>query len=282
MFHAPGDSGPPMNPPCAKRAFLRALFPDARLLIGGVAALWITTAIGGVLLSRAAFPVSPPWQGPRVERAPEQRVAELLHASGSWTSDEQAADALWEAALLSATDLHAPERSLVLIERLLRVHPRSTHTVDAMAWRATLLAQTHAPEAGSAYEAVARQAPDHADAGRWWLAAADHYAAHQQTLPAIAAYQTATAHPPQAARAWLALGRIQLDSDPAAAHAAFGEARSAARRHSTARLARLGAITALERLEGPDAALAEVDDAIASDGSDPSLERRRDRLLNGG
>ena len=138
------------------------------------------------------------------------------------------------------------------------------------------------PAAAAAWQAAAEAAPEHPRAGRWWLAAADHYSARGQILTAQEAYEAATAYPSEAAVAWVAIGRLTLAHDPAAAYTAFSNAASAAQRPSTLRLARLGTATALERLEGPEAALAEVDEIIASEGTDPSLERRRDRLRNGG
>jgi tetratricopeptide (TPR) repeat protein len=151
-----------------------------------------------------------------------------------------------------------------------------------LAQKAELLRQLGDSEAANTWRQAAEEAPDHPRAGEWWLAAADLYSAGGQTLAAHEAYEAATRFPEQAGVAWLALGRIQLAHDPGAAHTAFNHAAAAAEHPATLRLARLGAATALERLDGPEAALAEVDDTIAQEGSDPSLERRRDRLRGGG
>jgi tetratricopeptide (TPR) repeat protein len=244
--------------------------------------MWGATALGTVALTSPVLPISTAWWSPSHEANPSQQVDRLLAGAEEWTDASAAARALWEASLLAATDLGDPERAITLLDRLLKTHPASVHTTDALAWRATLLSKTGAAEAAFAYQTAAEHAPEHPEAGRWWLDAADHYIELGQTLPAVEAYEAATRHPPRAAVAWLALGRLRLAHDPAAAHAAFEAAGQAAQRPTTARLARLGAATALERLEGPEAALAEVDDAIAQEGSDPSLERRRDRLRNGG
>lgn len=264
-------------------AFARALFPDARLLCAGLVGLWTLTTGAAVAVGSPASPVS--WSavaaGP-VGAPPAATFRDRLAAADGWGSEAEQAEALWQAALIAATDLDAPRQALALLERLRAEHPDSGPAAEALPQQAVLLEQLGSPMAGPTWRAAAQARPEHPHAGRWWLRAADAFVLEGSHVDAEAAYRTATGYPPQAAVAWLALGRLALESDPAAAHAAFTDALGAARRPATVRLARLGVATALERLEGPDAALAEVDDAIAAEGPDPSLERRRDRLRNGG
>jgi|GEM_PF-1499120 len=278
-FHGSTDSRPAMSRTSPRRDFLRALLPDTRLFIGGVAAVWLLAGATGLAVVHPASPVSlSVLSVPATELAPAHHLDALLTKARTTGS----ADVLWQAALVASTDLHDGPRTLAILDELLEQHPTSPRVAEALAWRGTVLDQQDNPAAAHAYQAAAEAAPEHPNAGSWWLAAADRYAANGQTLPATVAYEAATQHPPEAALAWLALGRLALARDPAAAHVAFDAAVQAARRPSTLRLARLGAATALERLEGPEAALAEVDEAIAHDGADASLERRRDRLKNGG
>ena len=255
------------------------LFPHLNWVGAGSLLTWGSTVGLALALAHPSSPVS--WSvlaGPTAAHTPAVHAASI----DGWAAGKSQADALWRAALLATTDGTSSGRALKLLDQLLREHPSSPRAADARARRAMLLDRQGDPEAAAAWQAAAEAAPDHPRAGRWWLAAADHYSARGQILTAQEAYEAATAYPSEAAVAWVAIGRLTLAHDPAAAHTAFSNAASTAQRPSTLRLARLGTATALERLEGPEAALAEVDDIIASEGTDPSLERRRDRLRNGG
>ncbi len=73
----------------------------------------------------------------------------------------------------------------------------------------------------------------------------------------------------------MSLGNLDLADDPAAAYDAYDHALSEARGEDLVALARLGMATAMERLDGAEAALVEV----SSQGEeDSALERRRARL----
>ena len=232
----------------------------------------VTTAVG------LAHPDSPvawaPLAGVRASHSALPAVA--------WATDEARAEALWQSALVASTEHDAPRRAAQLLHRLVQQLPHSSRAPEASAHRAAILDRLGDPGAAAAWQEAAELAPDHPRAGRWWLTAADRYSERGMILTAVETYEEATRYPSEAAVAWVAIGRLTLAHDPGAAHAAFDRAAASAQRPSTLRLARLGRATALERLEGPEAALAEVDDTIAEEGSDPSLERRRDRLMNGG
>ena len=68
---------------------------------------------------------------------------------------------------------------------------------------------------------------------------------------------------------------MALLEDPAAAYDAYDHALMAAAEGELANLSRLGMATAMERLDGAEAALAEVEAEVMDD---PALERRRARL----
>jgi len=265
-----------MSSPGSKRAVLRMLFPHLNWVGAGSVLTWGCTLGVALALAHPSSPLA--WS---VLAGPTGPAASAVSTPG-WDSADSQADALWRAALLATTNDQTTDRALTLLDRLVDQHPASPRAADALARRAMILDRRGDPTAAAAWQAAAEFAPDHPRAGRWWLAAADHYSSDGRILTAQEAYEAATAYPSEAAVAWVAIGRLTLAHDPAAAHTAFSSAASAAQRPSTLRLARLGTATALERLEGPEAALAEVDDIIASEGTDPSLERRRDRLRNGG
>ncbi|HCH65393.1 MAG: hypothetical protein CL927_07755 [Deltaproteobacteria bacterium] len=268
-----------MAPADTKRAFLRLLFPQPNRLGFGAALVGLVTATAALALAHPSSPLS--WSVLAGVTSHRTQV-ELLDVANAWTSPDTQADALWQAAVDATGQQNDSERALSLLGRLLRDHPTSVHTTSARAQRAMILDRRDNPASAEAWKRAAESAPEHPRAGRWWLAAADRYSARGLTLTALEAYQAATAYPSEAALAWIAIGRLNLAHDAAVAHRAFSAAATAAQRPSTLRIARLGVATALERLEGPEAALAEVDEVIASEGSDPSLERRRDRLRNGG
>lgn len=261
------------------RAMVRLFFPQLRWLGLSAAAIGLLTATAAVTLVHPGSPLC--WSALAGTDTPRSESG-LPRVASRWASPEARADALWQAAVDATGQNHDPTHTLALLDRLLREHPSSTHSTSARVQRAMLLERQDDPRAAEAWQDAAQHAPEHPRAGRWWLAAADLYSAGDLPLTAIEAYEQAATYPSEAALAWVAIGRLTLSGDAAAAHVAFTKAAAAAQRPSTLRLARLGTATALERLEGPEAALADVDDVIASEGSDPSLERRRDRLRNGG
>ncbi len=262
-------------------AFLRTFMPKAPLVVAQVLVLAGLAVAAMTLLSSPRSPLA--WS---VLASPEQTAESALQLrldmADGWASDEVRAQALWQASLLAETKLQSPDRALGLIDRLVVEFPDSEHHHDALAQRARIL-ERHFPErAAPAWAAVAAYKPGHSDAGGYWLRAGDLKAGVHDSAGAIIAYRAAAQYPPQAAHAWLAIGRLSLSKDPAKAHAAYDRALQAAERPAMVRMARLGVATALERLEGREAALAEVDEAIAEHGADRSLSRRWDRLHDGG
>ena len=115
------------------------------------------------------------------------------------------------------------------------------------------------------------------------LEAGKTYARQDAAADAHRALRVATEHRSVAGPAWLAIARMFLLDDPAAAYEAYSAAATVNPRDKpTVALAKLGMATALERLEGRDAALAQLDQALAQgDLLDRSLERRRQRLRGG-
>ena len=262
-------------------AFLRVLIPDQRPVFAATGGILAAAALGVGLLAAPHSPLACSAFAPLDRSAPDA-LADRLDAADGWASPASRAEQLWRACLLAETSLGDNPRALSCVDRLLQEHPDSVHQYDALSLRARILERTSPSRAAEAWAAVADLLPAHPDAGSHWLRAADLRAQAGDQQGALAAYKRAANHAPQAARAWLAIGRLSLSQDPAQAHAAFDRALHAAQRPAMVRVARLGVATALERLEGREAALAEVDEAIAESGPDVSLERRRDRLRAGG
>lgn len=190
----------------------------------------------------------------------------------------EAAD--WRAAHLAAVDTSGGPRAEGLLLHFVSAWPQSEHIAEAHARLAVLLESDRGrlDEAIVHLDAAREAEPDHADMGRWLLRSARLHLELDEPHAAAAAFAAATALPPQAASAWLGLGRLRIGDDPAAAYDAYQNALDVAQNAAEARLARLGMATALEGLEGREAALAEVDVALAEEGADAALMRRRDRL----
>lgn len=232
-------------------AALRLLVPDAR-------PVWLASGLLVGLTAAAAAP---------------------LLTGGVVAVGVPSEDALWHDVLESAATEGQEARALALLDAHRAAHPDSPHAAEALRLRAGLHTRLGQPaRAAAAWEALATHAPDAAGAARLLLRAGDAWVVAGQRDAASHAYTAATTSPPTAATAWLGLGRLRLEEDPAAAHDAYQAALHSAQRPATARLARLGKATALERLEGWEAALAEVDEALAEGGADPALERRLRRL----
>jgi len=262
-------------------AVLRTMVPDARPVVARILALAAMAVITVALLSSPRSPLA--WSAlASPEQSAEAALQQRLDVADGWASDAVRARALWQASLLAETELQSPDRALSLINRLVTEHLDSDYHHAALAQRARILERRSPARAAKAWATVAVYKPGHLDAGIHWLHAGDLKASVNDSDGAIIAYQAAAQYPAQAAHAWLAIGRLSLSEDPAEAHAAYDRALQAAKRPAMVRMARLGVATALERLEGREAALAEVDEAIAEHGADRSLSRRWDRLRNGG
>jgi tetratricopeptide (TPR) repeat protein len=189
-------------------------------------------------------------------------------------------DAAWHAAQLAAIQPGAGAEAESLLQGFLARWPDAAQAPEAHVQLAQLAQQDQAriAEAVAHLNTALDAAPDHADAGRWLLTAARLRRELGDADGALAVLTEATARRPLAARAWLGIGRLRIADDAAAAYDAYQKALDAAANPPEARLARLGMATALEHLEGRDAALAEVDEALAAEGDDPALRRRQERL----
>lgn len=197
------------------------------------------------------------------------------------------AEARWRAAHLGAVHPADSGTAIARLETLLAGSPElSSHRrAEAHALVAGLQhrEQQQPDAAAQHWERAAAIAPGHADAGRWLLQAGEAFAAAGAVRSAerVLTAPQAQAHDPSGA--WLALARLRLTEDPAAAYDAYDRALRASGTGSAQQaLARLGLATALERLEGREAALAELDEAWAEgEVVDRSLIRRRQRLQAG-
>lgn len=207
-------------------------------------------------------------------------LAEYESLAQGWGPAPVREEAAWRAAQLRAVDGSAPDAAATGLLLFIQDWPDSDHTADAWARLAGVYAVglSQPQRAAEAYEYAAWAAPDHADAGRWLLEAGRGFAAAGKSESAERALGLATQHDDRAPSAWLALARMRLATDPNAAYEAYDMALRTAGTGPAANLARLGRATALERLEGGDAALAQLDGELAETGGDAALVRRAQRL----
>jgi hypothetical protein len=261
--------------------------PLTRLLFGSRRAMrrWIALAAAPVALL-GALALSP-WAPGAVDR-PAARLAagdaegalgEWITLSQGWGPPELRAEAAWRAAQVATFELRDPTRAEALLMRLLADWPQGPRAAEAQAALARLVAAQpeRAQEAAGRLAAAAALSPGAPQAGRWLLTAARMRADAGDPLGSEGLFLQATAHPDSAGAAWLGLARIRLSADPAQAYDAASRALVAANHPDDARVAQLAIATALEQLEGPGAALAELD-GLAGGDADASLTRRRERL----
>jgi tetratricopeptide (TPR) repeat protein len=207
-------------------------------------------------------------------------MAEYQQLADGWGPDSIREEAAWRAAQLQAVELDNPTRSAVMLRQFIAAWPDSAHEADAWARLASVYDVGHSDHtrAARAWEQAAWANPTDPEAGRWLLEAGRGYAVVGDNEGAERALGLATEHTDRAAPAWLALARLHLATEPAAAYEAYDMALRAADGGPAANLARLGLATALERLEGGDAALAQLDEAMPGGVGDAALVRRRQRL----
>lgn len=231
-----------------------------------------------------------PWspaalQGPAELAAagdPEGAIAAYLELAQGWGPADIRTEAAWRAAEVATIELDAPVRAVELLQTFIALGPEPTKA--ALAWERLGGLYAHhlgdLEHAALAWETAARLDPENPAVGRWYMGAGLMRMELGDKTGADADLRAATAIAAVATDAWLALGRKDLAEDPATAYESYDHAlQSAGKDEATASLARLGMATALERLDGPDAALAEVDDAINEGDGDAALERRRSRLM---
>ena len=216
---------------------------------------------------------------PQGSSSAEAAFQARLTEAEAWGRDADRAAALDEAAALAAFELRQPQRAISLLRERLRRFPTAPGRAAALAQLAGLYAGAlrDPARAAATYEEAARS--DLRGAGPRWLAAAAAWEDAGQPAHAIEALEAAEADPDSAFTAAATLGRLLLDLDPSAALAASERALLAAADPDEEALAQLVRATAIERTQGPEAALIEVEAALNAGLTDPALERRRDRLL---
>ncbi len=257
--------------PVAPRAVLARVVLAALVVVAAGLAWW-RSAWSPAALDRPARLAA----AGRVAEAADA-YADLAAGSGPASVREEAA---WRAAALTAVDLDDPLRARVRLQRYLDAWPRGPHAADALAALGELYRRRLADPAEAArwWSRAAEVAPTDPRAGRWWLEAGRALAAADLDDEALAALDRAAEHAEVAAAARIATGRLLLDRDAARAYEAFDEALTDARDDYQDDIARLGLVTALERMERRDSALAELDEAVAEGDADEALERRWRRL----
>ncbi len=238
----------------------------------GLGAAWWQSAWSPVALDRPAARVA---QGD----VPGAIDAYRALATG-WGPAPVREEAAWRAAQLHAGTGEDAAGSADDLRAFLVAWPESEHVAAASARLAGLYAVSldRPLDAAEAWERAAWAAPEHEEAGRWLLEAGRAYVLAGQSERAERALSLATEHDERAPAAWLALARLRLPTDPSAAYDAYDMALRAAEHGPAANLARLGRATALERLEGGEAALAQLDEELTAAEADMALVRRQRRL----
>ncbi len=216
---------------------------------------------------------------PQGSQSAELALRDRLAEAEGWGRQADKAAALDEAAALAAFELHQPQRAITLLRERLQRFPSAPGRAAALAQLAGLYATAlrDPARAAATFEESARS--DLRGAGPRWLAAAEAWEEAGSRAHAIEALEAAEADPACAFAAAVSLGRLLLDLDPDAALDASERALLAAADPDEEALAHLGRATAIERIQGPEAALIEVESALSAGLTDPALERRRDRLL---
>ncbi len=196
-------------------------------------------------------------------------------AETAWTEEDRA-EALWRAAQLARAEGDVSE-AVGLLSRFADTYPTDPRSAEAMADQAELYRAVmgRPAEAARAWGSAARHGTDAERSGHWWMRAGRAWLDAGDPSQAKVAFRAATGTAETSTAAWLALGNLALAADPAEAYDAYDRALSASEAAEMAKLARLGMATAMERLDGAEAALAEVD---AEGELDTALERRRTRL----
>ena len=259
---------------------LRGHEAEAAYVGGAAAAVLLVTALVGFWHS--------PWSPVALDR-PATHVAqgdtqtalnEYDAIARSWGPASVREEAAWRAAQLRAMDDQDPARAATVLLRFIEAWPESAYVAPAWARLAGVYAVglDQPLRAAEAYEYAAWADPSHEEAGRWLLEAGRGFAAAGRGESAERALGLATQHPERAPSAWLALARLRLATDANAAYEAYDMALRTAGSGPAANLARLGRATALERLEGGDAALAQLDGVLAETAGDAALVRRAERL----
>jgi len=259
---------------------MRTRLPQGRNLheLGFVSSgLWICGGVVALGLLALSFrPSLSQADALLVSGAQEEAASVYAAVATDGLTQDARGDALWRAARLARAENH-PRQALSLLQRFCAEHPDSPRVAEAHAARAELhraeLGETAA--AARAWTQAARTTSDLAAAGGWWLRAGRTWVEAGEPARARRAFRAATGIAETRATAWMSLGNLDLADDPAAAYDAYDHALSEARGEGLVALARLGMATAMERLDGAEAALAEV----SSQGEeDSALERRRARL----
>jgi len=257
--------------PKAERLYLLRGIAAAFAVVGALVVFWMSP-VSPIALDRTASQAA--------AGDAEGAVQAYLDQADSYGRVASRAEALWRAAVITHVTLDEPVRAAELLETLIERHPDHERVVDAHA-RMGLIHRHHNGDpirAGMRWVAAASVNPAHPEAGRWMLDAGLAFADAGDVEHSLRALQVAASRPQHAVAAWLAQGRLQLQSDPAQAYSDYDAAFRAGASGEARRLAHLGMATALEHLDRREAALAELEEVVEDGEADAALKRRRNRL----
>ena len=247
---------------------VRELLPP--VLVGGLAALLLAVAVAG------------PWSPLTVRRAeaavaagdPDSARALYVQTARWALTDTVRAEALWNAAQISAVELGEPQRAVRLLRQLTELETEGVRAAVALARLAEINDRDlrRPLRAAPAWESAAHAMPSHPRAGEWLLAAADAWSRADREPRAHAALRQVRDHyPEQAADAELRIAEDLLVADAARAYELYQDVANEGSETQVA-LARFGLSVALERLGDTDAALVELEEAGLPD--DVEQQRR--------
>ncbi len=236
---------------------VRELLPP--VLLGALAALVLVVTVVG------------PWSPLTVRRA-EAAVAAgdpdaartLYVQTARWApTDTIRAEALWNAAQISAVELGQPQRAVRLLRELTELETEGVRAAVALARLGELLDRDlrRPLRAAPAWESAADAMPDHPRAGDWLLSAADAWdRADRDPRAQNVLRRVREQYPDHAADAELRIAEDLLVGDAARAFELYQDVATEGSDTQVA-LARFGLSVALERLGDTDAALVELEEA---------------------
>ena len=180
---------------------------------------FIITAV--LLISAVVFFWMSPWS-PAVPYRARQRVVQgdihgavqLLRWRAENAIDPQIhIESLWEAAQLIALKTEDKNQAILLLKRCIHTN-QFQHGARAHSYIASLLSSNNPRMAVFHWKQAILLAPDHKDKGRWWVRTASLYERLGEEEDAISAWTEASRIDKVMNMAHLALGRLQLKSNP--------------------------------------------------------------------
>ena len=184
-----------------------------------------------LLVASFYFYWNSPWS-PNVQNRIRQKLNEgnidraidlLVWRSDNAFDKKIAQKDLWLAAKLSALKTDRDARSRMLIKQCIQ-HPAFGHVADAYGLLASMSSEEDPKQAIVYWKTAIQAEPDHPEVGSWWVRIANLHESEGDSNAALLAWKEATDDPELSPMANLALGRLQLKTDPSSSLVHFKEA----------------------------------------------------------